>query len=192
MDADKSNGYEPLAHEFMARRSRTIGAKSVREWSTRLPRGANVLELGCGSGVPVSQVLADEGFQLYAIDASPTLLEVYRKRFPDAHVECAAVEESAFFNRTFDGIVAWGLMFLLPAESQRLVIEKAARALAPGGKFLFTSGAEASEWPDVMTRLMSISLGAIEYRTLLRSHGLTVEGELDDEGENHYYFAAQP
>ena len=192
MDDDKSNGYEPLAHEFMARRSRTIGAKSVREWSTRLPRGANVLELGCGSGVPVSQVLADEGFQLYAIDASATLLEAYRKRFPDAHVECAAVEESAFFNRTFDGIVAWGLMFLLPAESQRLVIEKAARALAPGGKFLFTSGAEAGEWPDAMTRRMSISLGADEYRTILRSHGLTVEGELNDEGENHYYFAARP
>jgi cyclopropane fatty-acyl-phospholipid synthase-like methyltransferase len=188
---DKSNGYEALAHEFMKRRSPTIGAISVREWSRALPRGASVLELGCGSGVPVSQVLADEGFQLFAIDASATLLEAYRKRFPDAHTECAAVEESTFFNRTFDGIVSWGLMFLLPADTQRIVIAKAARALAPGGRFLFTAGPEADEWPDVMTRRMSISLGADEYRTILRSHGLTVEGELDDEGENHYYFAAR-
>jgi len=192
MDDDKSNGYEPLAHEFIRRRSRTIGATTVKEWSRALPRNASVLELGCGSGVPISQVLADEGFALYAVDASATLLEAYRTRFPDAHVECAAVEESALFNRTFDGIVAWGLMFLLPAENQRLVIEKAARALASGGKFLFTSGAEAGEWPDVMTRLMSVSLGADEYRAILRSHGLTVEGELKDEGENHYYFAARP
>jgi SAM-dependent methyltransferase len=136
-------------------------------------------------------VLADEGFEIYAIDASPSLLGAYRQRFPDARVECAAAEESDFFDRTFAGIVAWGMIFLLPAESQRIVLGKAARALAPGGKLLFTAGGLADEWTDVMTRRMSISLGAEEYRRILQSHGLALEPEVDDEGENHYYFAAR-
>ena len=32
-----------------------------------------------------------------------------------------------FFNRMFDGVVAWGLIFLLPAEEQRRLIQRVAR-----------------------------------------------------------------
>jgi SAM-dependent methyltransferase len=189
MAGDKSRGYEALAQRFISTRSPTIGAASVRDWSRKLPRGASVLDLGCGFGMPVSAVLTDEGFEVYAVDASPTLIEAYRQRFPGARVECAAAEDSTCFDRRFDGIVAWGLMFLLPADIQRDVIGKAARALAPGGKLLFTSGAEADIWHDAMTGRESISLGAEEYRTILRNAGLTVEDEMSDEGENYYYSA---
>jgi methylase of polypeptide subunit release factors len=58
MVCDKSNGYESLAKRFVASRSPTIGATSVRDWSRALPRGASVLDLGCGSGIPVSAVRA--------------------------------------------------------------------------------------------------------------------------------------
>lgn len=189
MAGDKSRGYEALAQRFITSRSPTIGAASVRDWSRALPRGASVLDLGCGSGIPVSAVLTAEGFEVYAVDASATLIETYRRRFPAAHVECGAAEDSTFFDRRFDGIVAWGLMFLLPADIQRDVIGKAARALAPGGRFLFTSGAVADVWHDAMTGGESISLGAEEYRTILRDAGLTVEDEMSDEGENYYYSA---
>jgi SAM-dependent methyltransferase len=185
MAGDKSRGYEALAQRFVSTRSPTIGAASVRDWSRKLPRGASVLDLGCGFGMPVSAVLTDEGFEVYAVDASPTLIEAYRQRFPGARVECAAAEDSTCFDRRFDGIVAWGLMFLVPADIQRDVIGKAARALAPGGKLLFTSGAEADIWHDAMTGRESISLGAEEYRTILRNAGLTVEDEMSDEGETY-------
>lgn len=70
--------------------------------------------------------LIEEGFTVYGVDASAKLIAEFRKRFPDAPAECAAVEDSKFFGRTFDAIVAWGLMFLLPAETQSMVIHKAA------------------------------------------------------------------
>lgn len=52
------------------------------------------------------------------------MIAASRERFPDAHVECPAVEDSTFFGRTFDGVVAWGLMFLLPNGVQAVVIGK--------------------------------------------------------------------
>ncbi len=40
-----------------------------------------------------------------------------------------------------------------------------------------------------MTGMESISLGAQEYRSQLAAVGLSVIGEYEDEGQNHYFDA---
>jgi 2-polyprenyl-3-methyl-5-hydroxy-6-metoxy-1,4-benzoquinol methylase len=189
---DTSNGYEALAERFVATRDCRIGADTVRQWSRELAPGGAVLDLGCGHGVPISQTLADAGFVLYGIDASARMIAEFRERFPDAHVERSAVEDSAFFQRAFDGAVAWGLLFLLPGDVQAVVIGKVARALKRGGRFLFTSPREAVTWLDALTGRESVSLGMEGYRRILQNEGLTLVGEQLDEGKNHYYFVTKP
>jgi SAM-dependent methyltransferase len=189
---DKSNGYEEFAEHFMRARNSRIGPSNVREWSRSLPRDSSILDLGCGTGVPISLVLIEEGFSVYGVDASAKMIRAFRERFPAAQAEHAAAEDSAFFDRTFEGIVAWGLLFLLPENLQRIVIAKAAKALAPGGRFLFTAQEKRVIWNDSITGRESISLGAAVYDDLLQSAGLIVTGHALDEGENYYYFAAKP
>ena len=125
-----------------------IGVAKVREWSKTLPRGSSVLELGCGAGVPISQTLIEEGFELYGIDASPKHIAAFRERFPNARAQCAAIEESGFLRTHVRCGVAWGLMFLLQPEEQRAAIRHVARALNPAGRFLFTSPRDAVLWKD--------------------------------------------
>jgi len=151
----------------------------------------SILDLGCGHGVPISQALINEGFAVYGVDASAKMIAAFRERFPDAHAECSSVEDSEFFNITFDGVVAWGLMFLLSPAIQTLVILKVARALNPGGKFLFTSPRGAVTWTDVLTRRESISLGFQAYQEILLAEGLVLTGEQSDDGENHYYLVSK-
>jgi 2-polyprenyl-3-methyl-5-hydroxy-6-metoxy-1,4-benzoquinol methylase len=189
---DKSNGYEEFAEHFMCARNVRIGSSTVREWSKSLPRGASVLDLGCGFGVPVSQALVEEGIQIYGVDASQKMIHAFHDTFPSAPAEHAAAEDSTFFNRTFEGVVAWGLIFLLPENIQRVVILKAANALGPGGKLLFTSPEQAVTWKDSITKCESRSLGAAVYEDVLRSVGLIITGNTVDEGENYYYFAVKP
>ena len=189
---DKSNGYENLADTFIRTRNPQIGAATVQEWSKALPPKSTVLDLGCGPGIPVSSVLSREGFVLYGIDASAKMIAAYHQRFPDAQTECSAAEESQFFHRTFDGIVAWGFIFLLSVPNQTTVIAKVAQALSPGGRFLFTSPQEATEWNDALTGLPSISLGLEGYNQLLLAQGLLLLGEHTDEGNNHYYSVLKP
>ena len=100
-------------------------------------------------------MLIDEGFEVYGVDASARMVEVFRKRFPDAHAECAAVENSDFFRRPFDGVVAWGLVFLLPPDVQVELIPKIARILNPGGKLLFTAPTQERAWQDALTGRVS-------------------------------------
>jgi 2-polyprenyl-3-methyl-5-hydroxy-6-metoxy-1,4-benzoquinol methylase len=189
---DLSNGWEAAAAHLIASRGRSgIGISTLREWARGLPAGSSILDVGCGSGVPVSETLIGDGFQVFGVDASPTLVEAFRLRFPEAAVACEAVERSAFFGRTFPGIVAIGLIFLLPAHTQRDLIRRLGSVLSPGGQLLFTSPAQRCTWTDITTGRPSLSLGAGEYGALLSGAGLTVTSNYVDEGENHYYAAAR-
>ncbi len=88
------------------------------------------------------------------------MVAAFRERFPGVPIEQNTVESSEFFDRTFNGVLAWGLLFLLKPLAQALVIEKVAGALRPGGRFLFTAPHEPLEWLDAMTDRQSQSLGA--------------------------------
>ena len=194
LSEDGSNGYEGIASIYVAGRGTrplvgdAIGAATVRAWAQGFPPGAAVLDIGSGPGEPSTRILQEAGLVPYAVDASSAMVAAFRERFPGVPIEHNTVEASAFFDRTFDGVLAWGLLFLLEPVAQALVIEKVARALDPGGRFLFTSPKEPVEWLDGMTDRPSRSLGAQLYERLLREAGLTWVAEAYDEGENHYYF----
>ena len=189
---DKSNGYDEIAHHFIAARNSRIGPRLALEWSAGLKPGSSILDLACGHGVPIAQALNGQGFNYYALDASPRLIAEFRKQFPAAKTECAAVEDSDLFGKTFDGVICMGLMFLLPLENQRLVISKVARALKPGGKFLFTSVKDEVRWQDSLTDRDSYSPGAEWYRRALSEEGLVMEREEFDEGGNYNFFVVKP
>lgn len=192
-ETDKSNGWEGFAQQFISRSHlSTVGVAVVQSWADALPPRSRVLDLGCGPGTPRAEVLVNGNFVLHAIDAAPSLVDAYRDRFPGACVACESVEESSFFGETFDGVMAWGLLFLLGVDAQRALFPRVARALRPGGTFLFTAPRQAGTWTDASTKQQSVSLGAEAYISLLDEAGLILRAEYDDEGANHYYDAIKP
>ena len=186
----QANGWENVALTFADVRS-DAGRDVVRRWARTLPSGGEVLDVGCGSGFPVSSTLADEGLTVFGIDASPTLVSMFVRRFDHAHAACETVQDSTFFGRTFDGILAIGLMFLLSEEDQVKLINKAGKALQAGGRFLFTAPHQNCEWKDVLTGQRSVSLGTTDYERLLAGAGMQLLGTCMDEGDNHYIEAVR-
>jgi SAM-dependent methyltransferase len=192
---DGSNGYEAVAPLYIAGRGThprtgdSIGAAVVKAWAAGFRPGATVLDLGSGPGEPSTRILQEAGLATYAVDASPTMVAAFRERFPSVPIEQNTVEASSFFSRTFDGVLAWGLLFLLEPAAQALAIKKVAQALAPRGRFLFTAPRQPVEWLDGMTEQPSRSLGEDAYKRLLGDAGLTWVAGAEDEGENYYYFA---
>ena len=186
---DRANGWEAVAPASL--KNSTVGVETMQAWARTLPQGASVLDLGCGPGSPRSRVLIDEGFNVYAVDAAPSMAHEYQRSFPNACVAYEAAEESSFFDRKFDAVVAWGLLFLLPEQTQRTTIHRVAQALKQGGRFLFTAPTQKCTWADNSTRRLSLSLGIDAYTSILAEAKLNLIAEYTDEGENHYYDAVK-
>jgi len=189
---DPSNGWEAVALSVSDHLSEsTIGVRTIQEWTRAFPAGAAILDLGCGPGTPRSKVLNDGIFAVSAVDAAPTMASAYQRRFPKARVACEPVEESSCFDQMFDGVLAWGLMFLLPAETQRSLIHRVGKVVNAGGRFLFTAPTQECTWADLSTELTSLSLGRSAYISILAEAGFKLIAEYTDEGENHYYDAVK-
>lgn len=188
MSQDGSNGYDAVADDFMRLRS-SSGLATVRAWATALPRGGSIIDVGAGSGEPLTAALVDDGFDVCAVEASPKMVAAFQRRLPTVEIACEPAECSRFFERTFDGAIAIGLLFLLPEDRQRSLLRKIAGALKPRGSLLFSAPRQACSWIDRLTGRESASLGAEEYRRLLAGSGLRVTREHLDEGESYYYEA---
>lgn len=190
MRVDASRGWDAIADQFIAVRS-PAGAATVRAWCGGLPRDAAVLDLGCGSGLPIASELVDAGCRVYGIDASPCLVAAFSRNFPQHRVACETVEASSFYGMRFDAAVAVGLLFLLPPPTQHELIARVAGVLKPGGRFLFCAPVQQAEWMDLLTGRPSVSLGEAAYRAALHAVGFRVGAEHVDEGGNHYYDAVR-
>ena len=185
-----ASAYEMHAHEFLdARDQSRVGADIVAHWARELPAGVDVIEIACGGGYPVSRVLVETGVNLWAIDASPALLERFRRRFPGVPAQCSPALESDYFGRKFGAAIAIGLLFLLEESEQVALLHRVSEILMPGGRFLFTAPLETGEWRDMTTGHPCRSLGRARYVQTLESAGFRVLGTHIDEGKNNHYDA---
>lgn len=187
---DVGRFYETQALQYLDDRDRSrIGVEIVEQWAHSLPLGTAVVEIACGGGYPVTQVLVNAGLAVWAIDTSPTLLRQFRLRFPRIPTHCASALDSNYFGRTFDAVISIGLVPFLREDEQQALFQRVSEILEPRGRFLFTAPIETGTWQDVTTGLECWSLGRIAYTRALQHVGFRVIRTHVDEGENNYYHA---
>src|SRR5687768_11212386 len=106
-----------------------MGVPEVTALATSLPTGASVLDVGCGTGMPLTRVLLDHGCAVLGVDSSGKLLARFHGNFPHVPTICAPIQSCEFERRTFDAAIAWGVMFHLRHEDQLQAIANISRAL---------------------------------------------------------------
>jgi SAM-dependent methyltransferase len=109
-----------------------------------LPEGADVLELGCAGGGPTTQALAAR-FKLIGVDLSARNIELARQNVPNAMLLHADMTELEIEPASFDAVVAFFSIIHVPREEQPGLLAQIARWLRPGGLFVATMGARATE-----------------------------------------------
>ena len=99
-----------------------------------LPRGARVVDLGCGSGV-FTNLLQARGYRCSGVDLSPKLIAdraraIQRHRIPRGRHRTSVRSPM----QSFDGVLLSGVLHHLPERSR--CAAEVFRILRPGGKFV--------------------------------------------------------
>jgi len=135
-----------------------------------------VLEVGCGPGELAARIRDELGADVVAVDISPRMVELARRRDLDARV--GDVQELPFAAGTFDCAVAAWMLYHVPDPDRAL--GELARVLGPGGRLVAVTNA-----PDHLRELRALlglptdraahPFSAANGEQLLRRHFSSVE-----------------
>ena len=144
---------------------------------------ARVLDLGCGTGIPVAKYIVEKGFRVVGVDQSEKMLEIARLAVPEAefiHSDMIDVQ----LPDGFDGAIAWDSIFHVERKHHSDIFLKLAQSLEHGGRLLLSvGGSGASAFTSEMFG-HTFSYSGYEpevIRTLLEVAGFEIEvWEVDD------------
>jgi SAM-dependent methyltransferase len=172
-----ARGYDAIALRYAewAGQVESPALEWLRDLDAQLPDGSDVLELGCGRGVPGTRELARR-HRVTGVDISAVQIELARHHVPEAgfvHADAAELDVAA---ASLDAVVALYFFGHVPVDEQRDLISRIAVWLDDGGLLLATFGAgEAGEDVDpdwLGAPMFFASLGGNSYLPLLRDSGL--------------------
>ena len=128
-------------------------AELVREVQGKDQREVNVLDLACGTGGFMRQVLgAMPKLALTGLDLSPPYAHAARQevaRWPQVEIVEGAAESLPFEDERFDHLISIYLFHELPPRVRPKVLAEAARVLKPGGTFIIADSLQFGDNPGV-------------------------------------------
>jgi 2-polyprenyl-3-methyl-5-hydroxy-6-metoxy-1,4-benzoquinol methylase len=142
-----------------------------------LPRGAEILDAGCGTGTN-SRWLARRGFQVTGVDLSQFALDKAGESAPDVAFRQASLTDLPFADGSFDAILCHGVIMHIPDFEKAL--DELVRVLRPDG-YLVLSEANARSIEMMAFRLYWKRSRRVRVET--KAHGIetwseTAEGPL--------------
>ena len=129
-------GYDKCAEKYMKARI-SEKEESLELLIERLKNGSAVLDIGCGSGIPVAKQLS-KNYKVVGIDISQSQIELAKENVKNAKFYCDDIMKTDLENESFDGVVSYYAIFHIPKEEHKLLFNKIYNILKPGGYLLVT------------------------------------------------------
>lgn len=158
-----------------ARGTKLIEGTWLNRFVACLPQRAEILDLGCGPGVPIGHALVARGHALTGVDAAPEMIALFETNLPGQEAVVADMR-SLRLQRCFDGVLAWDSFFHLSPTAQRGMFPIFRAHANPGAALMFTSGPACGEAIGELEGepLYHASLGPDAYRALLDQNDFEV------------------
>jgi cyclopropane fatty-acyl-phospholipid synthase-like methyltransferase len=186
-----ADGYDTIAARYLAwsdLRPSPQRMQHLERLLGLLEPGAEVLELGCGAGLPVTHALARR-CRVTGVDISAVQIALAREHVPGATFIQADMAALELPPRSFDAVVGFYTLTHVPRDEHAGLLARIRGWLRPGGLMFATMGAGDSPGavePDWLGAPMYWShFGADTNRALVRQAGFTIESaEVVDEDED--------
>lgn len=160
-----------------------------------------LLDAGCGPGGE-SKLMVDHGFKVVGIDITPEMIEIAKKKVPEANFKRMDMRTLDFGAEAFDGIWSARALIHIPKAEQVQTLVEWKRVLKPGGVLALCvlagkgEGIEPEYYDPSGERSCFFSYFSKEdLRKLVESVGLSVieedEALREEEEEPHLFIFAR-
>jgi trans-aconitate methyltransferase len=139
-----SNPYDAIADDWYALDRGFRARPYVDMVLERLDPGASVLDLGCGTGVPITRYIAKRGFRVTGIDSSERMLAIARRSVPEAAFVHADILDVTMPHRVA-AVIAWDSIFHIDRRQHDTVFARIRGVLADWGWLLMSAGGSSEE-----------------------------------------------
>jgi cyclopropane fatty-acyl-phospholipid synthase-like methyltransferase len=183
-----ADGYDAIAARYLAWSSNApVRLRYLELLLELLPQSADVLELGCGAGEPVTRRLA-ERHRVMAVDVSAAQLELAAQNAPGAQLILADMADVSFAPGSFDAVASFYALTHVPRERHADLIARIVSWLRPRGLVVLTMGSSDNPGaidPDWLGTPMYFShFDAPTNRALVQRSGVRlISAEVVDEAE---------
>lgn len=190
-----STGYDKIAVEYARERELYDNIKLLEMFSGSLPFKAEVLDLGCGSALPVGRFLVERGFSYTGVDISSSMLRLARENLPDSRFYLMDITELDFEPESFDAVTAFYSIFHVKRDLHDRLFSSLHTILKPGGYMLVSLG--DSDWEGVEdfhgVPMFWSHYDPFYYLDLMKRLEFEIEyqQEIEQNGEIHFWLIAR-
>ena len=140
-------GYDKCAQKYFNARDLLKSRNALKNLSKYLNKGAKILDIGCGAGIPIDKFLIEQGFDITGIDISPEQIKLAQKNLPKGKFIVKDMSEIDFPKNSFDAIVSFYAIFHIKREEHQNLFNKLFSILKPNSYLLVIMG--ESEWEGI-------------------------------------------
>ncbi len=139
--------YNKVAKKYFDSRGAFHNEEQLEKFIELAIPGGTVLDLGCGSGVPVDRFLVDKGFKVTGLDISEEQIKLAKKYVPEAVYVVKNMSDLTEGEYSVDAVVSFYAIFHVPRVTQQDLFKKIYSYLKVGGPLLVTMA--TTDWEGV-------------------------------------------
>jgi cyclopropane fatty-acyl-phospholipid synthase-like methyltransferase len=188
-------GYNQVAEAYSRDRSKLTSGGLVQKFIAQLKPQASVLDLGCGTGVPVDRMLIKKNHLVTGIDLSPVMIQKSRRNCPQGEYVVRDMRDLKPGEYQVEAAVSMYALFHVERQ-KHLEILKVIRSFLPSDGWLLISMGDKEfegEHEFYGIKMWSSQYGPDRNRKIIREAGFRIETEKMDwsGGEKHQVILAQ-
>ncbi len=187
--------YDQIAEYYLTHRTELKSNKHVSQLLKLLPKQSQVLDLGCGAGVPIDDLILKAGHSVIGIDISPKQIELARKYCPRGQFITGDIAELRIAEYQVDAIISFYALFHLPRTQHAEILKTWSRNLSSGGLMLVSMGDREFEGnhSTLGIQLWSSQYGTKKNSQMVMNAGFDIIAEDIDTsgGERHQVILAR-
>ncbi len=189
------DGYDRMANKYLSERDKLKTSKYLQQLMKYLPKNARILDLGCGAGVPVDDILIKAGYEVLGLDISKEQIKLAKKNCPRGDYAVADIAELKTNEYQMGAVVCFYTLFHLPRTEHKKMLTVMQSYLQKNGMLLVTMGDREFEGRHLLhgEEMWSSQYGTARNHQIICEAGFEIlMDEIDRSGgERHQIILAR-